>query len=434
MSIRRLTGSRIREKRLDQNLKQAAVAEAVGISPSYLNLIEHNRRRIGGKLLNDLATVLGVDTGRLTEGADSELLDQMHVAAVKFGNGVEVARTEEIAARYPGWSALIAAQAKQLTSMEEHMQVLNDRMNSDPHLAASLHEVISAVTAIRSAASILVGQEDLDADWQRRFHENIDKDSRRLASSSEALITYLEAPKTEGHTTARPHEDVEAFFAARDYHVPALEAKEVDLSAFVASANLPGSASRLLAHQAGQYHADATRLPYAAFAAASREVTYDPMRLAQMFSVDFACVLRRLSTLSITEGHPPFGLAVCDASGTLRFLKTVPGFTIPRLGGACPLWPMFGAFSRPGQPVREDVVLPGSVPIQLRCYAIADPVGLLRFDGPPALQSTMLVLPEPDVLADAPTPVGVTCRICSRSECASRREFPIQGVPTHSRL
>jgi len=129
LSIRRLTGSRIREKRLDLNLKQAAVAEAVGISPSYLNLIEHNRRRIGGKLLNDLATVLGVDTGRLTEGADSDLLDQMHVAAAKFGDGVEVARTEEIAARYPGWSALIAAQAKQLTSMEEHMQVLNDRMN-----------------------------------------------------------------------------------------------------------------------------------------------------------------------------------------------------------------------------------------------------------------------------------------------------------------
>ena len=57
LSIRRLTGSRIREKRLDLHLKQAAVAEAVGISPSYLNLIEHNRRRIGGKLLNDLAAV-----------------------------------------------------------------------------------------------------------------------------------------------------------------------------------------------------------------------------------------------------------------------------------------------------------------------------------------------------------------------------------------
>uniref|UniRef100_A0AAN0NK29 Helix-turn-helix transcriptional regulator n=1 Tax=Yoonia rhodophyticola TaxID=3137370 RepID=A0AAN0NK29_9RHOB len=42
---RRLTGARIRERRLDLGLRQSAVAQEVGISPSYLNLIEHNRRR-----------------------------------------------------------------------------------------------------------------------------------------------------------------------------------------------------------------------------------------------------------------------------------------------------------------------------------------------------------------------------------------------------
>ena len=43
-----LTGNRIRERRLVLGMKQADLAEAVGISASYLNLIEHNRRRIGG--------------------------------------------------------------------------------------------------------------------------------------------------------------------------------------------------------------------------------------------------------------------------------------------------------------------------------------------------------------------------------------------------
>jgi DNA-binding XRE family transcriptional regulator len=43
-------GSRIRERRVALGLRQAEVALRAGISGSYLNLIEHNRRRIGGKL------------------------------------------------------------------------------------------------------------------------------------------------------------------------------------------------------------------------------------------------------------------------------------------------------------------------------------------------------------------------------------------------
>ena len=101
MPTRRLTGSRIREKRLDLGIRQATLADAVGISPSYLNLIEHNRRRIGGKLLGDLARALGVEVALLTEGADSDLLDQMRNAAGLAGELTDVARAEELAARFP---------------------------------------------------------------------------------------------------------------------------------------------------------------------------------------------------------------------------------------------------------------------------------------------------------------------------------------------
>ena len=63
-----LTGTRIRDRRMDQGMRQADLARAAGISPSYLNLIEHNRRRIGGKLVNDISRVLGIDPTLLTEG------------------------------------------------------------------------------------------------------------------------------------------------------------------------------------------------------------------------------------------------------------------------------------------------------------------------------------------------------------------------------
>ncbi|MGA1234498.1 MAG: helix-turn-helix domain-containing protein, partial [Lutimaribacter sp.] len=38
-----LTGTRIREKRIAKRVRQADLALRVGISASYLNLIEHNK-------------------------------------------------------------------------------------------------------------------------------------------------------------------------------------------------------------------------------------------------------------------------------------------------------------------------------------------------------------------------------------------------------
>lgn len=72
--VESMTGSRIRERRVMQGIKQAVLANDIGISASYLNLIEHNRRRIGGKLLLDIAARLEVEPQALTEGAEAALL------------------------------------------------------------------------------------------------------------------------------------------------------------------------------------------------------------------------------------------------------------------------------------------------------------------------------------------------------------------------
>ncbi|MCG3267339.1 XRE family transcriptional regulator [Yoonia sp. I 8.24] len=434
MPTQRLTGARIREKRLEQGLRQASVAEAVGISPSYLNLIEHNRRRIGGKLLTDIARLLGVDASLLTDGADRNLLDQMRSAAATFETEAEIARTDEFAARFPGWSALIVAQARRIATLDEHMAALTDRIAHDPQLANSLHEVISAVTSIRSSASILVTQEELDADWQRRFHENIHKDSLRLATSSEALVAYLETPETELDIAQSPFEQVESALARTGYHLSALEAGTADTTEVARNTGLIGPAGQIFVDYAAQYMADARALPLTVFSDACRALDYDPAQLARKFSVDFAVVLRRLSTLPADGGHPAMGLAIADVSGALTFLKSVPGFNYSRRNGACPLWPIFGALSRPTQPVRAEVSLPDAAQTRFMCYAIAMPQGAQQFDVTPVLQSTMLVVADPpESRADA-IAVGGSCRICPRPDCASRREPAIIGINTAAGL
>ena len=105
-----LTGSRIRERRLMLGIRQAELARKAGISASYLNLIEHNRRRIGGKLLVDLAQVLGVEPSMLTEGAEAALIAALREAAADAGPKVaELDRTDEFAGRFPGWAEVLAS-------------------------------------------------------------------------------------------------------------------------------------------------------------------------------------------------------------------------------------------------------------------------------------------------------------------------------------
>ncbi len=428
MPAQQLAGSRIREKRLDRGLRQAAVAETVGISSSYLNLIEHNRRRIGGKLLADIARALDVDPALLSEGADAALLDEMRHAAALLGPDVEVAKAEECAGRYPGWSALIAAQSRRITALQAQVQALNDRMAHDPALAGALHEVISTVSAIRSSSSILVGPEQLDEDWQRRFHQNIHNDSLRLAESSEALISYLQAPDAQAEQAMSAFEQMESWLAQTGFHLSALEGARADVGAFVKASGLSGAPAALLKVHAAQYAKDAAALPLVAFEKACRAHNYDPGAIARETSEPMPRILRRMACLPPQNDHPPMALAVCDAAGVLTFVKPVPGFSMPRAGGACPLWPLFLALSRPGQPIRLEVVLPGVNASRALCYAMATACAPAHFDVPPAVQSIMLVVPDPEVSSGTPQPVGVACRICPRSDCTSRREPAISGV------
>ena len=64
-----LAGKLIRERRQALGLRQADLAGQAGISASYLNLIEHNRRKARAEVLERLALVLGVEPAVLAEGA-----------------------------------------------------------------------------------------------------------------------------------------------------------------------------------------------------------------------------------------------------------------------------------------------------------------------------------------------------------------------------
>jgi predicted transcriptional regulator/transcriptional regulator with XRE-family HTH domain len=433
-----LTGNRIRERRLMEGLKQAELAEQVGISPSYLNLIEHNRRKIGGKLLVAIARALDVEPAALSEGADATLYDALQSAAQDIprplGGRPETERIDEVAARFPGWTALVAAQHRKIAGLTAMVDGLRDRLSHDPILAESMHEVLSTVAAIRSTADILVREPDLAPQWRARFHRNLHEEAERLSARATALLGHFEiADDARRPPTSTPVETVEAMFEAADHHFALIEAEGPVAIPQVLSrvAGMEDGPTRALAERLLQrYAADAARLPLEVIQPAAEAEGYDPARLLSLGGGDVALVLRRLASLpqgrAARPGAPAFGLAICDASGALTFRRRLPAFSIPRFGHGCPLWPLYRVLGRPGQPEEALIEMPqGGL---FKAWAVSQPVGPARFGQAPVLEAVMLVMAVPGagdgggnggdggVIA-----AGPGCDLCPRTGCPVRR-------------
>ncbi len=416
-----LTGTRIRERRVIAGLKQSVLARQIGISASYLNLIEHNRRRIGGKLLLDIASTLGVEPTVLTEGAEAALIATLRDAATQttMTDG-ELDRAEEFAGRFPGWAETLAASHRRIDRLERTVETLSDRLAHDPELAASVHEVLSTAASIRATASILADDADISAEWRDRFHTNLDADSHRLADSSKRLVGFLDAETGEAASGQSVQEEVDAFLAGHDY---TFDLADMDPEALIDQASqLTSHAARRAAHTVlERIDADNQALPLGTLIDALDRLGPDPVALADACKVPVARVMRRLAMVP----NRAFGLVVSDRAGGLLFRKAVPGFTIPRHGAACPLWPLFQALSHTGQVLGTRVQMPGGEDAVFDCFATADPVGPVTLNMPPLLEATMLIVPVTAAQsANGPSPsaLGPSCRICPRSGCAGRRE------------
>ena len=413
-----LTGSRIREQRLAQGMRQADLAMRAGLSASYLNLIEHNRRRVGGEVLARLAQALGLAVQVLAGSADDRLIEDLRSAVASSGGGAaELDRVEEFAGRFPGWAALLAAQHGRAAQLERSVEALNDRMTHDPHLSATLHDLLSALSAVRATAGILAETDDIDPDWRQRFHANLHKDAERLASGAETLVAYLDGSDQPQVGIAAPQEELEAWLAVWGWQSAAIEAGDAAaLEAGILA--LPSAAARALARAwVAQAAADAAVLPLSAFRVAIAEVGPDPALLAQRFGVGMLAVFRRLAMLPGSR----FGLVICDGSGTMTFRKAIDGFALPRFGAACPLWPIYTALSRPMSAVAMLVETPGRPAQRFAARAFCQVTHPSGFGGIELREAAMLIWPDAGSTGPA-VEIGSTCRICPRVLCPARRE------------
>ena len=66
-----MLGAKVRALRRQKSVSQVQLAERLGISPSYLNLIEHNRRAMPAPLLIKIAEIFELDLKALSTEQDA---------------------------------------------------------------------------------------------------------------------------------------------------------------------------------------------------------------------------------------------------------------------------------------------------------------------------------------------------------------------------
>lgn len=457
-----ILGTRIRQYRRDAGITQAELARRVGISASYLNLIEWNKRRIGGSLLRRIADSLELSLNALDGAAERRLSDTLkEIARLPAVGGLDAEhnRTDELIGRFPGWSRCIAALARAERQAAHQAEVLSDRLSNDPFLGETVHGMLTRVASIRAAVEILTDYSDLTDAERARFDRIVRAETQRLTEVGEALTVYLDKAQALDHVLT-PVDEVEALFVARANHFPEIEAAAQTLASKlddprpiprhekaleIAEHDLAEVVSDLLADQttietdAGRnrtqqkligYAVGALLMPAAAFGARARALHYDIEALAQAFSVPFDAVCLRLTALERAEGVPVFGYFKANAAGTIIDMLGLEGMTVPRYTAACPLWALFRAQQTPETVIRQRTLFPSG-----RRYvfiARARNQGPLGFGMSRHFITDMLVVDEDDsrrtVYAPGTTTpveeVGPSCRLCPRHACPHRVEDP----------
>jgi len=223
---RTLVGQRIREHRKAKGWTQAALAEHLHISASYLNLIESDRRNIAGALLKRIADALEQPLEEFDGAAERRLVDDLGEIASDAALaplGLAADSPADLVARQPGWARALVALHRSVRDREMKIAALSDRLSQDPFLGDAVHNLLSNLTAIRSASEILETVADLSTAQRERFVSIIAGDSRRMSDVAHALAAFLaKAPAATGAVT--PVEEVDDFIFDNANHFPALEA------------------------------------------------------------------------------------------------------------------------------------------------------------------------------------------------------------------
>ncbi|MFD9284927.1 short-chain fatty acyl-CoA regulator family protein [Streptomyces mirabilis] len=439
-------GARLRRLREERRMSQAELARVLGISPSYLNQMEHDSRPLTVPVLLKLTEAFGVDPGFFSERDTTRLVADLReaLAGEITEDRVSASDLSDLASRMPAVATFLLDLGRRNQALTERLAGAADGRDGTQEAPRSPHEEIrdffyrrqnylhdTDLAAERLAEDIGIRPGEVVRALTERLADG--HGVRSAAESGDRLHHYDEASRTL-HLSGRLRPGQRAFRLATQLAL--LEyGDELDRQA---AADFPaGSPSHALARIGiANYFAAALILPYRTFHAAAEEVRYDIERLTDRYGLGYETVCHRLSTLQRPRLRGvPFSFVRVDRAGNLSKRQSATDFHFSRNGGTCPLWNVYEAFAAPGRIHVQIAEMPDGQRYLWTARALTrhrggwgEPgktyaIGL----GCEIRHATRLVYADGLDLgnAAAATPIGMGCRSCERTDCPQRAAPPL---------
>jgi hypothetical protein len=446
-------GPRLRRLRRDLGLTQADMAADLEISAPYVALLERNQRPVTADMLLRLARTYKVDLADLAGdgGADHTARMQAVLKEPMFADiDIPPLEISDIAIGYPG---LAEAFLRLYTAYREEQLALADRKGPGLKGASrsgrgglDVNDPVAEVRRFLAARKNNFADLDDAAERILQGPANSSWLTERLSNHHKLRVRHLPPEVMLGSVRRLDRHrkevllddslDTASFNFQLAQQLAYLEFND-EIEAALKAGQFTTKSGKLLAHRSlASYAAAALIMPYSAFAKAAETRRYDLEALARQFGTSFEQTAHRITTLQRPGAEKvPFFLIRVDPAGNISKLLDGAGFPFAKHGGACPLWSVHGVFKTPRQIVTQWLELPDGQ----RFFSIARTVtagggswGAVRVEraiaiGCAAEHAGKLIYTrdESGPRADAPTPIGVACRVCHRPTCAARSELPI---------
>ncbi len=452
-------GSRIRALRRREGLSQARMAERLGISASYLNLIEHNRRPLSAQVLIRLAQEFQLDLKAFSGGEDERLVaDLMEV----FGDpifdrqGLTASDVRDLVGHSPVVGRALLALYHAFQGARSSAEVLTERLTEGQELKGieisrlPSEEVADLIQRhMNHFPELEAGAEEL---WRKARLEGEDlfQALARYLEQAHGVQVRIEKVGAMRGAVRRFHPSRRELLlsevlrrGSRNFqlaHQVGLLSQSDTLDRLASDPHLMTDAARSLCRVAmANYFAAAVLMPYEPFLKAAKEERYDIELLGHRFRTSFEQVCHRLTALRRPRAEGvPFHLVRVDIAGNISKRFSGSGIRIARFSGACPLWNVHAAFLTPGRiRVQLSQMTDGTTyfdvarTLRKESGGYHSPYAVHAIDiGCPSQHARELVYSDGvdlDNLAAA-VPVGVTCRLCDRMDC-EQRAFPALQNP-----
>lgn len=445
-------GDRLRRLREQRGKTQAALAEALDISPGYLSQIEADQRPITRELLLGLSRLFGLETGYFADDDDLRLASELRESASDplFGAAVSGDETSAAVRVSPVIAQRFLHLYRAYLALEEEHRSLQTSIAHEGMGAASrfpYDEVRDWVQSKRNHFDVLDrAAERLAA--AKYFHpENHGEDFIKYLRDAYRIRTEHAPEALDSGMIWRLDRHARTLFLSEDApsesrvfwiaHVIGLLEQQETIERQVRQARLSNDEAAALARVAlANYFAGALVMPYEAFLSAAREARYDIERLQRRFGTSFEQVCHRLSTLQRrTSPGIPFYFLKIDIAGNVLKRSSATRFQFARFGGPCPVWNVHQSFSQPGRILVQLAATPDgttylciarTVSLSGGSYlsrprAVAVGLGCEIAYADQTVYSKGLDLKD----IEAADPIGPGCRACERAYCRHRALPPI---------